>query len=257
MLRRVRKNRVLRVRLLALSVFVVAIAACSTDVAADLDERQSAEMLATLAQAGVPAERHAAGDGKDTRYRIDVPSRDSGRAAALLHAEGLPREAKRGFRDLYGSSNLIPSAAEEKARFLDALSGAISSHLEHLDGVRDASVLVNIPDGDPLASADSPRPKSTASVLLRLRPNAAAPDEREVRSLVAASAQGLSPEDVVVVSEAPSASPAELPTFASIGPISVAQSSKAPLVGILAVGCLIIIGLGGMAAWALAREHRA
>ena len=153
------------------------VCACSSEVVADLDERQAQEALATLEGAGIPAERHATGEGRERRYRIDVPAKDAGRAAGVLRAQGLPRAPRRGFGELYGSASMIPTATEEKARYLEALGGEIAGHLEGLEGVLVASVIVTAPEDDPLAPPDAPRAHPTASVLVRLRPGAAAPAE--------------------------------------------------------------------------------
>src|SRR5262249_60954158 len=87
----------------------------------------------------------------DSAFRIEVAGGDQTRAAQVLRAWGLPRPPKSGFRALYGSAGLVPTAAEEHARRLDALGGEIAAHLGGLDGVADASAIVAEPVVDPIA----------------------------------------------------------------------------------------------------------
>lgn len=219
-------------------------AGCSAEVAAGLDETQSQEALAALAAAGIAAEREPSGEGEERTYRLVASADDSGRAAAVLRSQGLPRTPDRGFAELYGSASMIPTATEEKARFLHALSGQIAGHLERLPGVVDASVIVTAPEADPLAPPEVKPPRPTASVLLRLRHGAEAPADEDVRRLVAGAVENMTAADVAVVVTAAAAPPADQPLFASIGPIRVARSSKGPLIGILGGACAIIMAMG-------------
>ncbi len=240
-------------RFLSLLALAALLAACSSDVADGLDERQSQQALAALNGAGIAATRAGSGDGKDRRYKIEVADKDAGKAAAVLQSQGLPRAPTKGFAEMYGSSSMIPSPTEEKARFLKALSGEIAQHLERFESVVDASVIVTAPTDDPLAAPDAPRGKPTASVLLKIRPGVAPPTDDAVKKLVAGAVEGLAVADVAVVTEEVPAIASTGAAYESIGPIRVARSSKAALVGILAGACLIVIAMG---AWVLFGSRR-
>lgn len=235
------------------SAVVLALCACSAEVAGGLDEREAREVVAVLARAGVPTEREATGEGKDRRFSVEVPSGEVGRATALLAAEGLPRAPEQGFHELYAAASMIPTATEEKARFLDALSGEIAGHLERLSGVADASVIVTSPTEDPLSVGTAPAKTPTASVLLRLRPGAPPPATDDVRRLVAGAVEGLRVEDVTVVMDPVEDAPPPTPLLAQVGPIRVARSSRGLLVGMLASGLGVIILMG---LWILRSERR-
>jgi type III secretion protein J len=224
------------------------LAACSSDVADGLDERQSQQALAALNAAGVAATRVGSGEGKDRRYRIEVGDKDAGKAASVLRSQGLPRAPEKGFAEMYGSSSMIPSPTEEKARFLKALSGEIAQHLERFESVVDASVIVTAPTDDPLAPPDAPKGKPTASVLLKLRAGSTPPTDDAVKKLVAGAVENLVPADVAVVTEEVPAVSGDGQAYEELGPIRVARSSKAALVGVLAGACLIVIAMG---AWIL------
>jgi type III secretion protein J len=236
---------------------LILLAACSSGVADGLDERQSQEALAALSEAGIAAERVGSGEGKGRRYRIEVGSSDSGRAAAVLRSLGLPRAQERGFAETYGSASMIPSPTEERARFLKALSGEIANHLEQLEGVVDASVIVTAPVADPLAPIDAPRGKPTASVLLKVRGGAAGPAPDDVRKLVAGAVEGLATADVAVVREELQPVALGADTFWRLGPIRVARSSRGALIGILGGALALVIAMGAWVVISSARRARA
>jgi len=227
-------------------------AACSSEVAAGLDEAQSQEALATLASAGIAADRQSSGEGGT--YRIEVATADAGQAAAVLRAYGLPRKPKKGFAELYQNASMIPTPTEDKARFLDALSGEIAAHLERLDGVVEASVIVTAPDDDPLAPADKVRAEPTASVLLKVRADAKLPGDDEVRKLVAGAVEGMKPPGVAIVRVTAPAVAAKGTLMDRVGPIRVASSSKTWLLSLL-IGALAAVIL--MALWVIRTGTRA
>jgi type III secretion protein J len=235
---------------MALALLAV-VAACSSEVASDLNERQSREVMAALGRAGIAAEREAGtGDG----YLVKVSSGDASRAMAVLEAGGLPREPQQGFAGLYGSASMIPTATEEKARFVHALSSEISLQLRALEGVLDASVIITTPTKDPLAPPDQTQAVPTASVLLRIPADGVAVNDASVRKLVAGAVEGLSADDVTVVTtQAPAAPESAGPSFAKVGPISVAQSSKTTLQAMLGFALVLVIVLG---AWAFVTERK-
>ncbi|RMH38571.1 MAG: hypothetical protein D6689_19235 [Deltaproteobacteria bacterium] len=228
------------------------LAACTAQLVADLDDRQSREVMAALGRAGIPAEREPAGEGK---FAISVASGDASRAMAVLEAEALPRPKEEGLASLYSSASMIPTPSEEKARYIAALSSEIAGHLRKLQGVLDASVIITAPEKDPLAPPDQPVPRPTASVLVRVPAEGPAPDDADVRKLVAGAVEGMTPEDVAVVfTRAPPPPPdTGAPSYAKVGPFAVAAGSKAPLQIALGLALLLIIGLG---AWAFVGERR-
>lgn len=235
-----------------LAVGALLAGACTAELARDLDEQQAREALATLARAGIAGERRIAGDGKGARYRIEVAASEAGRAAAALQADGLPRTREQGFAELYGGNTLLPSAHEEKARFLKALSGEIAMLLERFAAVSDASVLVTTPVLGPLASLDGSRGRATAAVLLSIRPGAKAPDTADVKRLVAGAVEGMSPDDVAVVFEARTPV-AETALFVRVGPVRVAQDSRGVLVALLGGACAAVMAMG---AWVIIGARR-
>ncbi len=158
----------------------------------------------------------------------------------------MPRTTRPGLESLYAEASMIPSPVEEKARFINALSAEIARHLEQLDDVLSASVIITAPDRDPLAPADAPRTAATASVLLTVRSTGLATQTELLRQLVAGAAEDLAPDNVaIVVAKAPPPPEgATAPPLASLGPLRVAHGSKTPLQVAFGIAIVLVAGLG-------------
>jgi type III secretion protein J len=215
------------------AVLLVVVVGCSTEIAGGLDERDAREVMAALHEAGIGADLEA----ERGHYALRVSAGEAGRAAAVMVSRGLPRAAKPGFERLYDTAGMLPTPAEERARFLEAVAGEIAALLQHLSGVVDADVVVT---------------SGRASVLLRVAPGATVSVE-DVKRLVAGAVEGLAEAQVTVVTTPAAAMPAAGQGLARLGPFHVAPSSRAPLLGVLAGALLAIMAL---AAWIFLRERR-
>lgn len=133
----------------------------------------------------------------------------------------------------------------ERQRAADREDAAqLSAQLGALPGAIFASVTLHRPMRDPLGVAG---PKPAAGVVLIVIDDAA--DRRAISRTASALFAGAAPEisspaiEVVVG--------AHRPAFASVGPFSVEQSSKAPLRIALAIALAVIAALAG---WVAVRE---
>ena len=172
------------------------------------------------------AARRIGGNGTPS-FTIRVARGDAGRAVDLLGARGLPRPATRGFAQTYGQPSLIPTASEERARYLDALAGEIERTLESADGVVSARVHLALEEAEPLALDDKPRNPARAAVLLKARAGRSPLDEDDVRKLVAGSVAGLAPSAVSVVMT-PAPETTEAASLTAVGPLRVTPGTRSP-----------------------------
>src|SRR5262249_27690550 len=123
-------------RFSAVGLLVVACAsACAVDLEHGLDEPAANEVALALQRAGGSARKEAVGTGDARQFAIRVPAGEVTHAMEILKANELPRARGPAFRDLYAKPSLVPSAGEERARYLDALSGELARTLETADGV--------------------------------------------------------------------------------------------------------------------------
>jgi type III secretion protein J len=187
------------------TVAALVLAGCAQRVQTGLDEAQANEIEAVLQQAGIDARKVREG-GRDARWAVEVPSDRAAAAVRLLAENDLPRQRAPGFAEVFGKGSMVPTATEEHALFLHALSGELSRTLSAVEGVATARVHLVVPPPGPPSTLRPPA-KPRASVLLKAR--AGRGDEvraraAELKALVAGSVEDLSAEDVaVVVSELP------------------------------------------------------
>jgi type III secretion protein J len=239
-----------------LAALVLAMGACSTNILHGIDERAANDAARALERAGIGAEKvpeEGGGASAGARFTVRVARGDGARALDLLRALGLPREPRHGFSETYGQPSLIPTASEERARYVDALAGEIERTLESVDGVVSARVHLVLEESDPLAGDGKPRAAARAAVLLAARAGSVPIAREDVQRLVAGSVAGLDAAAVAVVVTAAPVTPEGEPLFAAVGPLRVTPGSRTLLVGALAGGIGV---LGLLAALLLVTARR-
>ena len=215
--------------------------ACSEEVLLHrLDEAQANQVMLALADAGVEA-RKAKDEGEEAAFAVAVRTSDAAPARRVLAARDLPRPRIPPLPEVLGTSGLVPTALEEHARYLHALSGELARTLEALDGVTGARVHLALPLADPLRP-DARRPPR-ASVILRCRPDARARVEAladGIRRVVSGAAEDLDPASVSVLVAEAHAGP-ESPAAGSAGPRRWLAGS--------ALALSVVLGAGAVLAW--------
>jgi len=236
----------------ALIVVVLLMAGCSAVVQHGLDEASANEVLTSLARAGIGASKSR---GEDGSFSVSVASADAVGAMELLRSLGLPRGRRPGFGETYKSPSLLPTPTEERARYVEALSGEVARTLETLDGVILARVHLVLPEPDPLAADGKPQVPAQAAVLLKVRAGRPEPiAEADVQKLVAGSVAGLAPAAVAVVVTHVAATPGSPPcTLVALGPLRLTPDSRAALVAVGAVALVLVVALAALVL-ALARR---
>jgi type III secretion protein J len=220
---------------------LLALTACQQQVQHGLDEQQANEIEALLNESGIEA-RKVRESGRDAKWAISVPSDRTTAAVKLLNDHGLPRKHAQGFAEVFGKGSMVPTAVEENALYVHALSGELSQTLETLDGVLSARVHI-VASPSNVQSSFRPPLQPRAAVLLRARNGKAAQLESQrdaIRALVAGSVEGMQLESVsVMVSELPSAAAPAEPRRPSalLWPFAVASG----IVALLAVGLVFAL----------------
>jgi type III secretion protein J len=233
---------------LSLAALALTAAACSTNLLHGLDERAANESIGALEHAGIGTEKVAeeGGGGGGATFTVRVARAEAARALELLRSLGLPRDRRHGFAEVYGQPSLIPTASEERARYLDALGGEIERTLETADGVVSARVHLVLEENDPLAADPHPRTAARAAVLIKARGGRAPLPESDVQRLVAGSVPGLDPAAVaVVITRTPDLADGSDTSTAltAVGPLRIARGSRATVVGALVAGLVVLAAL--------------
>jgi type III secretion protein J len=217
------------------ALLLLLLAACSTPIRHGLEEPAANEVVSALERAGIGAEKARDDASGPTAFVVRVSAGDAVRALDVLHALGLPRGQRAGFAETYGQPSLVPTATEERARYLHALSGEIERTLETADGVVGARVHLVLEETDGLG--DKPKNAAHAAVLMKTRGGPAI-KEADVQKLVAGSVPGLAATSVAVVST-PAAEIPGASNMALVGPLRVTPGTKA----LLMTALIVVLGV--------------
>ncbi|HZH03946.1 MAG TPA: hypothetical protein VEY30_09190, partial [Myxococcaceae bacterium] len=122
-----------------IALSLLALMGCRADVRHGLDERQANEVQSALQGRGIDAEK-VAESGKKPVWTVRVRREQAVDAVRVLADLGLPRQRPPGFSEVFGKGSLVPTPTEERALFLQALSGELAQTLEAVEGVISARV---------------------------------------------------------------------------------------------------------------------
>ena len=170
------------------------LSACETELYNNLDQRQANEMVATLQQHGIPAQRTAVKGGQ---YTVVVDKARFAESITILKDAGLPKQEFETMGQVFKKDGLVSSPTQERAQMIFALSQELSRTVSEIDGVLSARVHLVLPENDMLRQQLVP---SSASVFIRHRSDAPVGNlVPQVKMLVANGVAGLSYDKVSVV----------------------------------------------------------
>jgi len=230
---------------------------CEATLESGLPEEEANAVVVALHAHEIGATKEREGTGDEARYAVIVAPEDVAPALEVLRAEHLPRDQAPGLHEVFGEPGLVPTATEERARYVAALGGELATSLEAIDGVLDARVHVALPESARLA-LDEDRPTPRASVLLTYRGDPPPYDADAVRALVAGAVQDMRVEDVAVVgTRAPAARATDGEGLVSLGPLTVTRGSSGTLKAILGGSLVLHLVVAGLLVAVLVRRRRA
>lgn len=230
-----------------LVVGLLSLAGCTRQLETGLTENDAQQIVVLLRENGINATTELdPTQKKDTAaWLVNVRGQSDTvvRAWKILSENGLPREKVKGLDDVFANAGMIPTAAEEKARLLSGLDGELTRTLDSLPGVVDARVQVVLPDNTPLLDKSEQSPP-TASALVQFQGDQPPLKDVEIKSLIAKSIEGLTPENVAVVFKRVQVKP--IPTE-SLGPLSVTgwlEVAAFGLAGASGLTSMLVLSLG-------------
>ena len=231
---------------LVLGTLVLLLAGCKVSLYSSLNEQEANEIVAALAAESIAAAKERQ---ESNGWSVQVEESQMGAALDLLRTQGLPQERYVSMGDVFQKQGLVSTPAEERMRYIHAMSQELAQTLRGVDGVVAARVHVVIPANDPLS--DKIRP-SSAAVFIKHRPDV---DLRlltpAVKDLVAHSIEGLSHDQVslslfearVLPRSVPAAPPQPAPL--KVAGVLSTQTS-AILLGLLMSAALCLMVLPGL-----------
>jgi type III secretion protein J len=172
----------------------IAVASCKSDLYTNLDQQHANQIVATLRQHGIPADRSA---GKGDRITVSVDESRFAEAVQVLNDNGLPKTEFATLGEVFKKDGFVSSPVQERAQMIFALSQELSRTVSEIDGVLSARVHLVLPENDPLRQQLI---ASSASVFIRHRASVPINDlVPQVKMLVANGIAGLSYEKVSVI----------------------------------------------------------
>jgi len=179
---------------LILLVSVLCLAGCKTTLYSDLSEKEINEMLATLLNKGIDAEKVPGNEGM---WTLLVEESEIAASVEILQSVGFPKDRFASIGEIFEKEGLVSSPLEERIRFIYALSQELSETISLVDGVIAARVHIVIPENDPLSRDIR---LSSASVFIKHRIDADMESRvGQIKRLVINSIEGLSYDKVTVV----------------------------------------------------------
>lgn len=201
----------MKFRFIYFSLLALILTACGEQqsIITGVDERQANIILVFLESKGIHAVKEVASSGgamatEQTvpKYNISVDKDQAIMAMALLNQNGLPQRQGTSLLELFAKQGLMSTDKEETIRYQAGLAQQITNTILMIDGVIDASVQLSFPTESALGETTQER--ITAAVYVKHQgifddPNSYL--ETKIKRLVSGSVNGLSIDDVTVVSD--------------------------------------------------------
>lgn len=153
------------VRHLVMVGFCFSLVACKQILYKEVAEQEANEMLEVLYSNNIDAKKEYITNETVT---VLVDSKDFNRAISILKRKGYPKKKFKSVGDVFSESSLIPSALEEKAKYVYAIEQSLSNTISNLDGVLSSRVHIVYPERDNKNAMIS---QATASVFIKYNPS--------------------------------------------------------------------------------------
>jgi type III secretion protein J len=214
------------------------------ELSTGLTEREAQEMIVILKENSLDASRElVAREREEPSWTVFVRGGDQNLVLAwrVLQENGLPRQRLKGLDEVFSKEGMIPTATEERAKYLVGLSGEVSETLRAISGVVDARVNLVIPENSPLLERENWKPAS-ASVLLKYRYEKPPLHEDSIKSLVSRAVEGLQTENITVVMQrvTPKVQPErDVQWYAASQEVTIAALG---LLGMMTILAMVLLG---------------
>jgi type III secretory pathway lipoprotein EscJ len=159
----------------------------------DLDQKQSQEIVATLAEQGIAAKINKE-KGAKGKFSILVPAINYSEAVSILHYNNLPKEYEPSLSDILESKGFLPNSRElEALRVERALAAELESIIKVMPAVAEVKAVVRRAS----FSGVGPPAPTQLSVLITKKPEFELKRE-DVQALIINLVQGVSQQSMVI-----------------------------------------------------------
>ncbi len=193
-----------------LTLLILTSCESNQSIVTNIDEKEANEIVVYLASKGIAAQKvqvavsELAAASASTQYNIMVESNRSVDAMSILNKVGLPRRMGTNLLELFAKSGLMSSEREETIRYQAGLAEELKNTIRKIDGVIDADIQLSFPSSETIATPGAVQPKTTASVYVKHQGILDDPNshlETKIKRLMAGSVNGLTYDNVIVVSD--------------------------------------------------------
>lgn len=142
---------------------------------------------------------------KKVRYKPDgnkgilVDSRDNDKAQAAIVQAGYPKTSNVTFDDALSKIKINTTESDKRKIWKNEQESALRAKLKMLDNIKDANVVLALPERSFLLLSDKEQPRPTASVTVIPKSELTPRQVEGIIAMVSRSVEGLSPNDVTVV----------------------------------------------------------
>ncbi len=178
---------------------------CSMPIQGGLTERQANQIIVLLAKANIQATKQKNAEGREVTWSIIVSKSEAAKSIGVLQANNMPPKKERGFNEVYGKAGMIPTATEERAKYMMALSGELTKTLKSIPGVLNARIHLVIPKDKLLRRPGEKQTPPRASVSISTKTKMARNKVlrmgliRDIKKIVSGSMERLQPKNIQVV----------------------------------------------------------
>lgn len=193
-----------------MGIFLSSCSGGNSTILNNLEEKEANIIVVFLESRGISATKVQAkasttgAESSIVKFNIEVSGNQAVSAMSLLNQNGLPQRQGTTLLELFAKSGFMSTDKEETIRYQEGLAQQIENVILMIDGVLNASVQISFPDANEESIAEKSKMHPTAAVFIKHQGVFNDPNSHlvsKVKQLVAGSIQGLSIDDVTVVSD--------------------------------------------------------
>lgn len=201
--------------------------------------------MVMLESNGITSSKKMVKTAQEESWTVTVDENDYENSLMLMQQNELPQEPKQGFKSLYSQKGLVPTALEERALYLDALSNELANSLMMIDGIVDARVHLVLPESvnAGLFNQNNPSIPSASVLVKHLEQNKNVIEDDSIRKLICGAVPQMQAANVAVIRTIQPVANKMMPHETSQQSNSMNRYKAVAVLGLtvsLILGCLIV-----------------
>jgi len=218
----------------------MAYVACTTTVQESLSEDEANVLVGELQRYGISSRKeHASDTSSVATYAVVTSDDDFSQALSIANQLAIRSKESRVYQSVK-DRELVSTPGQESMRMLSALAEDLSDSVRLMGGVLAAKVHISSGSTEATTLPTTPALNAVggalkASVIVKLKHDAAELDVEKVRALLSGSIAGLDAARVTVVQIKSAAPVRRMSPWVRVGPFTVSKSSAGSLRTLIAI----------------------